>query len=94
MNDHIERGALHRAQIDLGRVHGHGELPKRMPAGICQAQVDRKLRADAQGAGISENHALRLAVAEHSAALERQQGRAYGVRVSPDDRSTVRILEI
>ncbi len=69
LNDDVQRRTLHRADIHLRRVHGHGELPECMPGGVRQAKVDRKLGADAHGAGIREDHALCLAIVEQSAVL-------------------------
>ncbi len=88
LNDDVQRGTLHRADIHMRRVHGDAELPDEMSRGV------GKLRADPHGARIREDHALRLPVVERRAALERQQGRTDCIRESPLHWSTVRILEI
>ncbi len=62
LNDDVQRGTLHRADIHLRRVHGDAELPDEMSRRVGKAEVDRKLRADPHGARIREDHALRLAV--------------------------------
>src|SRR6266404_2127345 len=65
-----------------------------MSRGIGQAKRDLKLRADPHRAGIRKDHAMSLAIVEWRSALERHQGRTYGVGESPRDRSAVRIFEI
>jgi hypothetical protein len=43
LDHYFQRGTLHRAEVDLRRVHSKRELPEKIARSIAEAQVDLKL---------------------------------------------------
>jgi hypothetical protein len=94
LHNNVQGGALDRSQVHLGRVHCQTHLPKDVACGVFQTEICLKLRADSQGAGIGQKHALYIAIQQRLAAIKAEQGRADGIRERTCDGSSVGILEI
>lgn len=90
----VQRGALDRSQVNLGRVHCQAHLPQNVACGVCQAEICLKLRANSQGAGIGKEHALYSAIQQWLVPLKAEQGRINGIRERSRDGRSIGILEI